>query len=152
RGARGLRHRRAPCEPGRDRQDPARPAGAGSRPLVGTTNVRDPVMRKRETWLLVADAAEARLLRLDAAEGGLEVVEELQHVESRTKAGELLSDRQGRTFDSSHVGGRHAMEPRTDPKAIERQRFARQLATALGRAAEAQRFQELVLVAEPTML
>ena len=44
------------------------------------------------------------------------------------------------------------MEPRTDPKAHERQLFAKQLAAELEQAAQAGRFEELVLVAEPTML
>ena len=56
-------------------------------------------MKTKPTWVAVADAANARLLRLDAAAGRLEEIEEEQHWQSRAKAGELLTDRQGRSFD-----------------------------------------------------
>jgi protein required for attachment to host cells len=109
-------------------------------------------MTMTETWVVVADAARARILRLERASGRLEALAEERHDESRAKASELMADRPGRSLDSSHAGGRHAMEPHTDPKAVERQRFARQLAAELDRAAQAGRFQDLVLVAAPGML
>jgi protein required for attachment to host cells len=106
----------------------------------------------KETWVLVADAARSYLLRLDPSASHLHLLSHMKHDASRAKASELLSDRQGRTFDSSHVGVRHAMEPRHDPKRAEQQRFARQLAHEVDKAALASRFQELVLVAPPSML
>jgi protein required for attachment to host cells len=109
-------------------------------------------MKGPETWVLVADAARARLLRADRAGRSFHLVREEAHPTSRVKAGELMADRQGRSFDSSHSSSRHAMEPGTDPKRVEKRRFSAQLAQELDEAAAADRFDRLVLVAEPRML
>ena len=107
---------------------------------------------KKETWLLVADGAGARLLRLDTATRRLELVADRPHEAGRTKTSDLMTDRPGRSLDSSHVGVRHAMEPRTDPRRIERHRFAAELAAEVEAAANQERFSDLVLVAAPAML
>lgn len=109
-------------------------------------------MRTEETWVLVADAARALLLRAGPADGPLELLEELAHPEGRAKPGELVEDKPGRSFDSARTGGRHAMEPDTDPQRAELHRFVRRLAAALDEAAGAGRFHRLVLVAGPRLL
>jgi protein required for attachment to host cells len=109
-------------------------------------------MKGPETWVLVADAAKAKLLRADRAARRFHLVREEEHQASRAKAGELMADRQGRSLDSSHTGSRHAMEPGTDPKRVEKRRFAASLIDELDAAAVADRFDRLVLVAEPRML
>lgn len=105
-----------------------------------------------ETWVLVADAAGARVLRALAGKPAFELVSEETHEEGRAKPGELVSDRPGRSLDSTHAGGRHAMEPDTDLRRAELQRFVRRLAAMLDTAAGAGRFDELVLVAPPRFL
>jgi protein required for attachment to host cells len=105
-----------------------------------------------ETWILVADAAGARVMRASAGTSAFELVCEETHEEGRAKPGELVSDRPGRSFDSTRAGGRHAMEPDTDLKRAELQRFVRRLAAMLDEAAAAGRFGELVLVAPPRFL
>ena len=109
-------------------------------------------MKGPETWVLVADAARARLLRADRTERRFHLIREEAHAASRAKAGELMADRQGRSFESSHSGSRHALEPDTDPKLVEKRRFSAELADELDAAAAADRFDRLVLVAEPRML
>jgi protein required for attachment to host cells len=109
-------------------------------------------MKGPETWVLVADASRARLLRADRAARCVHLIREEEHAASRAKAGELMADRQGRSLDSSHTGSRHAMEPDTAPKRVEKRRFAALLMDELDAAAASGGFDELVLVAEPRML
>jgi protein required for attachment to host cells len=64
---------------------------------------------------------------------------------------EIMSDRPGRTFDS--VGaGRHAKEPRTDAREIEKRSFAHELAAMLDDGLKQGKFDRLVLVAPPREL
>jgi len=64
---------------------------------------------------------------------------------------EIMSDRPGRTFDS--VGaGRHAKEPRTDPREVEKRSFAHELAAMLDDGLKQGKFERLVLVAPPREL
>lgn len=109
-------------------------------------------MASRTTWVVVADGARARILSGDPAKGGLEPVMPELVGRGREKGSELLADRPGRSVDSSHVGDRHAMEPPTDPKEVEKQRFVRHLADRLAEALNEGRFARLVLVAPPRAL
>lgn len=109
-------------------------------------------MASRTTWVVVADGARARILSGDPAKGGLESVMPELVGRGREKGAELMADRPGRSLDSSQVGNRHAMEPPTDPKEVEKQRFARELASTLEAADKEGRFDRLLLVAPPKML
>ena len=56
-------------------------------------------MAKKETWVLVADAAGARLLRADAETHRLELLRTYPHEEGRAKPSDLVVDRPGRSFE-----------------------------------------------------
>ncbi len=109
-------------------------------------------MPNRTMWVVVADGARARILEGDPRVGKLELAMPELVGRAREKGAELLADRPGRSLDSSQVGNRHAMEPSTDPKEVEKQRFARELATTLESACNEGRFARLMLVAPPKML
>jgi protein required for attachment to host cells len=109
-------------------------------------------MVSRATWVVVADGARARILAGDPAAGDLELAMPELTGRGREKGADLMADRPGRSVDSSHVGDRHAMEPPTDPKEVEKQRFVRQLADRLAEALAEGRFGRLVLVAPPRVL
>ena len=109
-------------------------------------------MGSAETWVLVADAAGARVLRADVRARRLEPLLRFDHPEGRARSADLVSDRPGRSFDSRHTGGRHAMEPDTAVKRTELRRFVHDLAGELEAAAAAGRFDELVIVAGPRLL
>jgi protein required for attachment to host cells len=64
---------------------------------------------------------------------------------------ELASDRPGRSFDSEGQG-RHAMGQPVDAHEQERIRFAKTVATRIDEARKKDRFDRLVLVAEPRFL
>ena len=109
-------------------------------------------MPDNETWVLVADGARARLLRVDHQARRLETLRKEDSAAARGKSAELVSDRPGRAFESSASAKRSAMEPQTDPKQLEKQRFARHLAGLLGEAESQGRFERLVVVAAPQTL
>lgn len=103
-------------------------------------------------WVVVADGARARILAGDPGKGGLELAMPELVGRAREKGSDLVADRPGRSVDSSHVGDRHAMEPPTDPKEVEKERFARELVQTLEAASNEGRFARLLLVAPPKML
>lgn len=107
-------------------------------------------MAETTKWILVADAARARIFEVDP-EGVLvrTPVEDLTH---GTKASrDIASDRPGRTFDRA-AQGRHAKEPPTDPHRHEKRRFAHELAAYLEEQRTKEAFGQLFIVAPPQML
>ena len=102
------------------------------------------------TWVVVADSTRARILTLE--QRALTELEDLVHPASRTADHDLVSDRGGRTFDSSRQGGRHTMEPQHTPKEVEVEAFARELAQRLHAARARGEFDELILIAAPQFL
>lgn len=109
-------------------------------------------MPNRTMWVVVADGARVRIFQGDPRVGALELVMPELVGRGREKGSELLADRPGRSVDSSHIGNRHAMEPPTDPKEVEKQRFARELADKLEEANNEGRFARLMIVAPPKMM
>jgi protein required for attachment to host cells len=109
-------------------------------------------MRRKIVWVVVADGARARILNADREARRLVTVSELASEAARHKTSDLVSDRQGRAFESGDPGRRSGMEPRTDPQRHEQAEFARHVAEELKRAALAQRYDALCLVAAPRAL
>ncbi|WP_456380636.1 host attachment protein [Thiolapillus sp.] len=103
------------------------------------------------SWVLAADSSYAKILQSDNRTGPLKLLEELEHPEARMKNGDFYSDSAGRSFDSGGQG-RHAMEPGTDAKSAEAQRFCKELCDKLHRALLQNRFEKLYIVAAPTFL
>ena len=103
-------------------------------------------------WVLVADGAGARILEVHGTERRLELVRTEAHAKGRRAARDLGTDQPGRSFDSAGQGGRHAMEPDTDPKRVERQKFVRHLAEELAAEVAGDRLAGFYLVAEPRLL
>ena len=104
------------------------------------------------TWVVVADSSRARIFKAESAQGPLQELASLAHPEGRLHAHELTSDLPGRAFDSSGLGGRHAMEQNIDPKENEAMKFARQVAEHLENGQSENQFTRLVLVAAPKFL
>ena len=105
-----------------------------------------------ETWVLVADAAHARLYRTRPGEQRLERLSVEESEAARQKSGDIMADRPGRAMDSSGVGQRSAMEQESDPQRVEQRRFAQAVADRLEAAANAGEFERLVVVAAPRAL
>lgn len=102
------------------------------------------------TWILVADSTRARIFTADTPSSPLEEIEDLSHVEGRLHDREITSDLPGKI--KSVGGGGHAFEQPTDPKKHEADTFAHRVAQYLEDAHNANRFEQLLIVAAPTFL
>ena len=118
-------------------------------------------MTTRNTWILVCDASRARLFREVSKKKGLELLQEMDHAESRAHVRDLTSDANGRkpvgpvparSGNGHGAYGRPGAEPDTDPKEVEAQKFARELAAVLERGLLDHAYERLVVVAPPHFL
>lgn len=95
------------------------------------------------TWIMVANASQAKLFANRGPKKGLQFVKELVHPESREKTSDLVSDRSG-----SHVGTGHgAFVQATDPKHHEAERFAQEVSRELDDGRVNNAYDRLILVA-----
>ena len=110
-------------------------------------------IKPKKTWIVIADGMHARILRQDRRGAPLAPAldQELYEPAAQGFSRDLRSDAPGRGFNSGS-GARHAMEPRTDPKAHEKHLFARRVAELINDAAMRKTFDQLVLVAPPKTL
>lgn len=88
----------------------------------------------KPTWILVANAAEARLFQQEGG-GPLAIREVFLHPASRQRSSELGPDKAGRELSGRGFGGA-AFEPRLDAHEKERLHFARELAQHLEQGAQ----------------
>lgn len=108
-------------------------------------------------WVLVADASRARIFSIpenNKPQKPLPWVleKEFDHPEGRARATELTTDVPGRVKQSFGANSRPAMEEPTDPKEVEAQSFARQLAESLEQGLNRNKFERITLVAPPHFL
>ncbi|MCB1111553.1 MAG: host attachment protein [Chlamydiales bacterium] len=103
-----------------------------------------------DTWIVVADGAKARLFK---AHSNNHLIEEetLVHPETREKASEIVSDRQGRTFDR-FGGGRHGAGSDEEIKDEELKKFARDISGKLGELYNSNQLKQLIIAAPPRFL
>jgi len=93
------------------------------------------------TWIMVANASQAKLFAHKGPRQGLELVKSFLHPESREKTSNLVSDRSG-------AGPGHgAFVQATDPKHHEAERFAQEMARELDQGRLKNAYDRLVLVA-----
>ena len=102
------------------------------------------------TWILVANASQAKLYANTGPKKGLVVVKDLKHPESREKASDLVSDRPGQMHSPGN--GHRASQPKTDPKTNEARHFAQELARELNRARSSGQAGRFILVAPPAFM
>ncbi|HHT9146625.1 MAG TPA: host attachment protein [Candidatus Wunengus sp. YC61] len=101
-------------------------------------------------WVMVANQAGARIF--EGRKGTpLALVQRIDHPEGQMKNSDIDSDQAGRTFDGAS-GSRHAMEPEVTAHEQVSIRFAKQLAEIAASGRNANKYYELVLVAEPKFL
>lgn len=109
----------------------------------------------KRNWIVIANAARARVLEEADKPGQYTHVADLVHPQSRQKGVELAQahggDRAGHAMSSRGPGGA-AFEPRTDPREREHERFAREVAATLNGGVAAGRCGGLVLVASDPFL
>ena len=108
-------------------------------------------MPKPSIWVLVADAARARLFRVEQPRQTLTPALDEELIGSNLRSREIASDRPGRTFDSGGQG-RHAKEPPTDPARHAQEEFARDVVHVLDEKRTRRAFERLIVVAPPQFL
>lgn len=97
-------------------------------------------------WIVVANAASARIFRRESAKAPLAPVAALTHEESRLHASALGTDRPGSQAADNSQGPNH-FEPRSDPHRKEHQRFAKEIARQLDEGLKAGAFGTLTVFA-----
>jgi len=103
------------------------------------------------TWILVADNTRARIFSTDTPSSPLQEVDDLAHTEGRLHDREMTSDLPGKIKNAGGIGG-HAFEQPTDPKKHEAENFAHRISHYLEEAYNANKFEQLLIIAEPSFL
>lgn len=104
----------------------------------------------KSTWILVADNSRARVFTTETPSSPLEEIDDLSHSEGRLHDREITTDLPGK-IKSAGAGG-HTFEQPTDPKKHEADVFAHSVANYLEDAHNANKFRQLLIVAEPSFL
>jgi protein required for attachment to host cells len=105
------------------------------------------------TWILVAHDAGARIFENHGPGKGISLIDEIEHPEGRARAGELDSDRPGRSFRKNSGDPRRAAMSRSEgPRERVVATFARDLAGKLRQGRVSHAYERLVLVAPPRFL
>ena len=104
----------------------------------------------KPTWILVADNTHARIFTAATPSSALEEIEDLTHTAGRLHDREMTTDLPGKI--KSADGSGHALEQPTDPKKHEADTFALQVVRHLEAAHNANKFKQLLIVAEPSFL
>jgi protein required for attachment to host cells len=99
------------------------------------------------TWILVANASEAKLYANKGINKGLEKIASFDHPESRKKGADLVTDRSGHMQSSGN--GHGSRQPATDPRQYEHENFARELAHHVEKGRTTNQYQRLIVAAEP---
>ncbi len=102
------------------------------------------------TWILVANASQAKIYANGGPKKGLNLVKELAHPESREKSSDLVSDRPGQMHSPGN--GHRATQPKNDPKTNEARNFAQELARTLNHGRSTQQFHRAILIAPPAFM
>jgi protein required for attachment to host cells len=100
------------------------------------------------TWILVANAGEARLFSNSGPNKGLRLVRQITHPASREKVSDLISDRAGHGVGAG--GG--SFLPASDPKQQEAEVFAHELVKELEQGRVNNAFDRVILAANPSFL
>jgi protein required for attachment to host cells len=104
------------------------------------------------TWVVAADHARARVFQTESSSAPLEEIETLVHSEGKLHDRDLTTDLPGKVKNPAGHGGGHAFEQETDPKKHEAGVFAGEIVHYLEQAHNANRFDRLIVIAEPAML
>jgi protein required for attachment to host cells len=103
-------------------------------------------------WILVCDAARARLFEIRNDDPTWHVCGTFDHMQSRRRTSELAGDHLGQRSSEGPSVHHSALAPASSPKEIQKGHFGHSLATMLDQAMRSQRFDRWVLVAPPHFL
>ena len=104
----------------------------------------------KASYILVADNSRARIFTAETPASPLQEIEALAHAEGRLHDRDITTDLPGKIKGEGNVG--HAFEQPTDPKKHEADLFAHRIAHYLEEAHNANKFEQLLIIAEPSFL
>ena len=110
-------------------------------------------------WVIAASNSRVQVFNKLRRSEPLRLIHELAHPKGRLGGHELVSDRPGRSFQSStqsHLGHqtgplRHALSSHQDPKEQASDDWSRQIAKMLEEGLEKRQYDQVILVAEPKL-
>lgn len=108
-------------------------------------------MKHDRTWIVVADGSRAQIFLNEGPGTGLKSALHHALVADNRPSGDISSDRPGRSFDSAG-GGRHAMQPPTDPHRHAQTSFAHDIAKLLEENYNKHNYERIFIAAAPRML
>lgn len=106
----------------------------------------------KRNWVVIANAARARILEETDKPGRYTHVADLVHPQSQLKGEQLADDRPGHVERAGQGAAGTAYVPHTDPRERERDRFAHEVAAALNHGVAQGRCAGLTLVASDPFL
>lgn len=107
--------------------------------------------KKVTTWIVITDGAKGQIVVNEGPGIHLLPLTEFSSDAARQRGQDLVSDREGRSFDRN-AEGRHALEPRSNPKQVEKDKFVRSVVDQIRRGSVSGSFDQLMLIASPTVL
>lgn len=107
---------------------------------------------KEKTWILVAHETGATLLEYKAGKDGeLQIARTINYPQGSLKSRNIDSDRPGRGMNSRSQR-RFTFDVNKKPERENAKKFAKRLTTIINTGAEGNKYDHLILVAEPRML
>lgn len=100
----------------------------------------------KKTWVLIANASEARLFEGEKSSNRMILLAEFFHPESREKISDLVVNNRGRYRDMKNAPSGVYQEP-TNPRQVEAEKFAYELASTLNKGRVHHKFNRLILIA-----
>jgi protein required for attachment to host cells len=113
---------------------------------------QEDAMRGKITWIVAADGKRAVFFENHGVGKGVQPLDELNERHDVPRSHEIMSDRQGHMRGGPAAAGSGAMLPRNDPHEFEEKRFEEHVAQELDAAAQAKRFDRLIIAAPPRAL
>lgn len=102
------------------------------------------------TWILVADAAKARIFQQSSPKDPADELHTLVHPAARVRNSALTSDSPGAQGNGG--SGTHGMEEKVSPREAEDQRFAREIIDQVRQALNENRIRQFYMAAPPHFL
>jgi protein required for attachment to host cells len=100
-------------------------------------------------WIVLANASVAHVYEIDHNNSldSIKLVTTLLHPDGRKQDQDLVADKQGHYQTGEPARG--AYSPHTDPKAVETERFAKEIADLLEKNRNSETYTSLILIAAP---
>lgn len=100
----------------------------------------------KTTWILIANSSEARLFKAEKSHHNMQLIKQFSHPESRDKIVNLVADVPGR-YRKNGNAPKSTFEEASNPKKVEAERFAHELANELNKGRTNNLYTNIILIA-----